>query len=187
MTNITAKITHSKETIELMCITQYNTFEFGKKIVLYVVSAALIVFGIMGKVSTSISLVCIMIGCFMLTGSNSVAKARADAVIKDLGGQMPVFNYSFGPTKFNFNPDTEPVSYSSLSRLAEDSSYLYMFLQNRAAFMVPKNAVSGGSVNDLKELIARKSGLTWKQPVTLLNFSMKSLSNRDDRFQGPRL
>ena len=53
--------------------------------------------------------------------------------------------------------------------------------------MVPKNAVSGGSVNDLKELIARKSNLTWKQPVTLLNFSLKSLSNSDDRFQGPRL
>ena len=187
MTNITAKMVHTKESVELMCITQYNTFEFGKKIALYVIAIALIVFGIMGKVSTSISLVCIMIGCFMLTGSNAVAKSRADTVIKQLGGQMPVFNYSFGPTKFNFNPDTEPVSYSALSRLAEDSNYLYMFLQNRAAFMVQKNTVSGGSVNDLKELIARKSNLTWKQPVTLLNFSLKSLSNRDDRFQGPRL
>ena len=187
MTNITAKMAHSKESVELMCITQYNTFEFRKKVILYVIAVALIVFGIIGKVATSISLVCIMIGCFMLTGSNAVAKSRADAVIKQLGGQLPVFNYSFGPTKFSFNPDTEPVSYTSFSRLAEDSGYLYMFLQNRAAFMVPKNAVSGGSVNDLKELIARKSNLTWKQPVTLLNFSLKSLSNRDDRFQGPRL
>ena len=128
-----------------------------------------------------------MIGCFMLTGSNAVAKSRADAVIKQLGGQLPVFNYSFGPTKFSFNPDTEPVSYTSFSRLAEDRDYLYMFLQNRAAFMVQKNTVSGGSVNDLKELIARKTNLTWKQPVTFLNFSLKSLSNRDDSFQGPRL
>ena len=187
MTNITAKMAHSKESVELMCITQYNTFEFGKKIALLVISAALIVFGVVARVSTSISLVCIMIGCFMLTGRNAVAKSRADAVIKQLGGQLPVFNYSFGPTKFSFNPDTEPVSYTSFSRLAEDSNYLYMFLQNRAAFMVQKNTVSGGSVNDLKELIARKSNLTWKQPVTLLNFSLKSLSNRDDRFQGPRL
>ena len=138
MTNITAKMAHSKESVELMCITQYNTFEFGKKVALYVVA-------IVGKVSTSISLVCIMIGCFMLTGSNAVAKSRADAVIKQLGGQLPVFNYSFGPTKFSYNPDTEPVSYTSFSRLAEDSNYLYMFLQNRAAFMVQKNTVSGGS------------------------------------------
>ena len=34
MTNITAKMAHSKESVELMCITQYNTFEFGKKIAL---------------------------------------------------------------------------------------------------------------------------------------------------------
>ena len=87
MTNITAKMAHSKESVELMCITQYNTFEFGKKVALYVVAIALVVFGIVGKVSTSISLVCIMIGCFMLTGSNAVAKSRADAVIKLLGGQ----------------------------------------------------------------------------------------------------
>lgn len=187
MTNITAKMAHSKESVELMCITQYNTFEFGKKIALLVISAALIVFGVVSRVSTSISLVCIMIGCFMLTGRNTVAKSRADAVIKQLGGQLPVFNYSFGPTKFSFNPDTEPVSYTSFSRLAEDSNYLYMFLQNHAAFMVQKNTVSGGSVNDLKELIARKTNLTWKQPVTFLNFSLKNLSNRDESFQGPRL
>ena len=124
---------HSKESVELMCITQYNTFEFGKKIALLVISAALIVFGVVARVSTSISLVCIMIGCFMLTGRNTVAKSRADAVIKQLGGQLPVFNYSFGPTKFSFNPDTEPVSYTSFSRLAEDSDYLYMFLQNRCS------------------------------------------------------
>ena len=186
MTNITAKMAHSKESVELMCITQYNTFEFGKKIALLVISAALIVFGVVSRVSTSISLVCIMIGCFMLTGRNTVAKSRADAVIKQLGGQLPVFNYSFGPTKFSFNPDTEPVSYTSFSRLAEDRDYLYMFLQNRAAFMVQKNTVCG-SVNDLKELIARKTNLTWKQPVTFLNFSLKNLSNRDDSFQGPRL
>ena len=43
MTNITAKMAHSKESVELMCITQYNTFEFGKKIALLVISAALIV------------------------------------------------------------------------------------------------------------------------------------------------
>ena len=116
MTNITAKMAHSKESVELMCITQYNTFEFGKKIALLVISAALIVFGVVAQVSTSISLVCIMIGCFMLTGRNTVAKSRADAVIKQLGGQLPVFNYSFGPTKFSFNPDTEPVSYTSFSR-----------------------------------------------------------------------
>ena len=176
MTNITAKMAHSKESVELMCITQYNTFEFGKKIALLVISAALIVFGVVAQVSTSISLVCIMIGCFMLTGRNTVAKSRADAVIKQLGGQLPVFN-----------PDTEPVSYTSFSRLAEDSDYLYMFLQNHAAFMVQKNTVSGGSVNDLKELIARKTNLTWKQPVTFLNFSLKNLSKRDDSFQGPRL
>ena len=52
---------------------------------------------------------------------------------------------------------------------------------------VEENTVSGGSVNDLKELIARKTNLTWKQPVTFLNFSLKNLSNRDDSFQGPRL
>lgn len=75
MTNITAKMAHSKESVELMCITQYNTFEFGKKVALYLVAIALVVFGIVGKVSTSISLVCIMIGCFMLTGSNAVAKS----------------------------------------------------------------------------------------------------------------
>ena len=46
MTNITAKMAHSKESVELMCITQYNTFEFGKKIALLVISAALIVFGV---------------------------------------------------------------------------------------------------------------------------------------------
>jgi hypothetical protein len=187
MTNITAKMTHTKESVELMCITQYNTFEFTKKIIMYVIAAALIVLGISGKVSTSISLVCIMIGCFMLTGSNAVAKSRADSVIQQLGGQMPAFNYTFGPSKFTFNPDSEAVSYTSFSRLVEDSNYLYMFLKNRSAVMVQKSTVSGGSVNDLKELIARKSNLTWKQPVTLLNFSLRSLSNRDDKFEGPHL
>ena len=187
MTNITAKIAHTKETVESMCVTQYNTFEFGKKIALYIISAVLIGFGMSGKVSTSASLICIMIGCFLFTSRNAVAKARADSLMTQLGANLPAFNYSLGPTKFSFNPDTEPVSYSSLSRRTEDSSYLYMFLQNHAAFMVQKNTVTGGSVNDLKDLISRKSGLAWKQPLKLSNISLKTLTDRGDRFQGPRL
>lgn len=108
-------------------------------------------------------------------------------MIKQLGGQLPVFNYSFGPTKFSYNPDTEPVSYTSFSRLAEDSNYLYMFLQNRAAFMVQKNTVSGGQRERPQGAYLAQVRALLEAPVTLLNFGLRSFSNRDDRFQGPRL
>lgn len=151
-----------------------------RKIILFLVSAALIIFGIyrLAVGESLISVICLIAGCLLMTNLNIRADNIADSLIKAMNGKFPVLTYAFMDSSFNDGPDRPDVKYSSLYKLIEDDSYFYLFTSKASGYMFPvssvrKNDSDENAVTEFKKFISEKSGLAWGRPLSLFTFSIK--------------
>ena len=170
-----AKMKHSAATITQLMITRYNTFQYGKKVIRFVIALILIGYGLYGDNTLFMPMVCLFIGCVMVANLNQAPKSLAKAVIRQMGGQFPESHYEFEKNAFRFHAEADPVPYQKLIRLVEDKQYLYLYVSEDSGYMVDKATISGGTLADLKEFLASGSGQKWTRPNSLLTFRLTSL------------
>jgi len=188
MAKYRAKMQHNQSTIYKLVQTQYDTFQFHKKLIHTAIAFGLILFGLYADKTMFMPMVALFVGCIMIANINAYPKAQAKEVLKLMGENYPQSDYAFGDTSFTFNPEADPVPYSKLIRLVEDREYLYLYVSQQSAYMVDKKTISRGKDIDLKDFLAIETGLKWTRPASLLNFRLKDLfSQKEDRPKGPRL
>lgn len=188
MAKYRAKMQHNKATVYKLVQTQYDTFQFHKKLIHTGIAFGLILFGLYADSTMFMPMVALFAGCFMLANINAYPKAQAKQVLAMMGEEYPKSDYAFSGDSFTFNKDADPVPYSKLIRLVEDKQYLYLYVSQQSAYMVDKATVSGGNVSGLKEFLAIESGLKWTRPSSLLSFRLKDiLPEKKDQYKGPRL
>lgn len=182
-----AKMVHNKDTIMKLSLMQYNTFTFKNKLIRIGISVALIAYGTFGEKSSFLPMASLIVGCLMIANINIRPMTRARRVTEQINGNFPHSEYSFTSAGFADGKDRDTVPYSKLIRLVDDGKYLYLYISSESAYMVDKATVSGGSADALKEYISRKASKPWTKPISLLNFSLRSLRGSSDGYEGPRL
>lgn len=188
MVKYRAKMQHSKATIQKLVQTQYDTFQFHKKLIHMAIAFGLILFGLYADQTMFMPLIALFVGCVMLANINAYPKAQARQVLEMMGGKYPKSDYFFRETEFSFNAEADPIPYSRLIRLVEDRDYLYLYVSQQSAYMVDKATISQGKDMDLKDFLAIETGLKWTRPANLLNFKLRDfLPEKQDKHQGPRL
>ena len=174
-----AEMQHSAETVKRFTRLQYDTFEWWRKLLLFILSALLILFGVFFGSSSGFSVLtvfCIFAGSILFTNLNTRANMVADQVIEAMQETYPVLQYSFSETGFTDGKDRPTVSYAKLFRLISDEEYLYLFASKASGYMIRKKSITGeGGAQGLMDLISQKSGLSWQNPVSFLTFSIKDL------------
>ena len=174
-----AEMQHSAETVKRFTHLQYDTFEWWRKLLLFCLSAALILFGVLYGSASGFSVLtvfCIFAGSILFTNLNTRANMVADQVIEAMHGNYPVLQYSFSESEFTDGEDRPTVSYTKLFRLIFDEEYLYLFASKASGYMIRKESITGEEgVKGLMDLISRESGLTWQKPFSFLTFSIKDL------------
>lgn len=188
MAKYQAKMQHNKDTIYKLVQTQYDTFQFHKKLIHTAIAFGLILFGLYADASMFMPIIALFVGCFMLANLNAYPRAQAKEVLKMMGENYPQSTYAFGADSFTFNPEADPVPYSKLIRLVEDRQYLYLYVSQQSAYMVDKATISRGKDLDLREFLAIETGLKWTRPASILSFRLKDLfPENKDKYKGPRL
>lgn len=182
-----AKMKHSADTIKKLVQTQYDTFQFGRKILNMAIAFGLILFGLYADPSMFMPLIALFVGCVLLANINAVPRMRAKEVLQQMGGKFPKSDYSFLEKGFKFYDKGEIIPYSSLIRLVEDRQYLYLYVSEQSAYMMDKGTVTGGSLEDLKTFLKIETGLTWTRPASLFNFKLKDVLRKKEEYKGPRL
>lgn len=170
-----AKMKHSAETITKLMIMRYNTFQYGRKLIRFVISLVLIAYGLYGDKTLFMPLVCLFVGCVMIANLNQAPKSLAKKVIAQMGGQFPQSAYRFESSSFSFHKETPAVPYSKLIRLIEDKQYFYLYVSEDSGYMVDRSTVSGDGAAGLKAFLAEKTGMKWFRPNSLLTFNLFSL------------
>ena len=188
MAKYRAKMHHNQATIYKLVQTQYDTFQFHKKLIHIGLAFGLILFGLYADSTMFMPVIALFVGCFMIANINAYPKAQAKEVLKMMGENYPKSTYEFGADSFTFNPEAEPVPYKKLIRLIEDREYLYLYVSQQSAYMVDKRTVTGGSVDDLKTFLAIETLLKWGRPASLLTFRFRNLfPEKKNEYKGPRL
>ena len=170
-----AGMRHSAETVRQFTLLQYNTFEWWRKLLFFLLSAALIVFGV-SSLSSLPMIFCLFAGCLILTNLDSRANSVADGVIEAMQGSYPLLRYSFSGSAFTDGANRPEVPYKRLLRLIADEKYLYLFTSKASGYMIEKESVQGPDGADgLMALISRETGLGWEKPFSLLTFRLRDL------------
>ena len=188
MAKYRAKMQHSQATIYKLVQTQYDTFQFHKKLIHIAIAMGLILYGLYADQTMYTPMFALFVGCVMLANLNAYPRSQAKEVLKIMGGNYPTSDYVFGADSFTFNAEAEPVPYRKIIRLIEDRDYLYLYVSKQSAYMVDKRTVSGGSVADMKTFLAIETLQKWSRPANILNFRFRDLvPNTHEEYKGPRL
>lgn len=185
MNVIHAEMVHSEKTLTRLALTRYNSFQYGRKLLRFLLAMALVLYGLYGDKHLIMPYFSLAAGCLLAANLDARPKAQARQVAAQMKGRFPHSFYSFSQTGFRYYKDGDEISYKKLIRLVEDREYLYLYVSPESAYMVDKSTVSGGEAT-LKALLAEKSGLKWTRPFNLLTFRLHSLQREKDERLPPR-
>ena len=115
--------------------------------------AVLTAFGFSPVFGTPQRVLCIALGVWLLLGWNTVAKARADAVLKQRGDAEGHVIYRFAEEEIQIE-DSGSWRYEELLRLAKDAQRFYLFRNPQTAVVVDMGALQPADA----AWIERKSG-----------------------------
>ena len=188
MAKFRAKMRHDTSTVYKLIQTQFDTFQFHKKLIHAAISFGLILFGLYADSSLFMPMVALFVGCVMIANLNAYPKALAKKVLQQIGPNFPKSDYEFFDKEFSYNKEAEAVSYSTILRMVEDRQFFYLYVTRQAAYMVDKTTVTGGSAAELKQFLEIRTGLDFSRPNSFISFRLKDLfPPKDNTYRGPHL
>ena len=192
MSTYTAKMKHSADTIERLVVMQYNTFQTRNKLIRVFLAMAMLVYGVYMSGRQMITpYLCLFLGCVLLAGLNVRPRSNARKLISQTGGRFHRSDYSFQEKNFSDGAGASPIPYSSLIKLIDDRSYLYLYVSKQSAYMLDRSTVNGpDGLEGFKVFLADKTGLKWSRGTNFWTFSIKDLRSsggKQSGEEGPRL
>ena len=95
----------------------------------------------------------------------------ARQVISNLKGKFPAMEYTFGAKSVQLTgADTTVLEYKEILLLTFDSKYLYIFIQNRSAYMIERSSIKPDE-KGLMQFLTEKTGLSWSRPGSMAKLS----------------
>ncbi len=171
------RIQHTEDSIHALFRTQYNTYRLGRVLLAAAAGVALAAAGLFAPVPTWAGALLLLAGCLLFVGRDFPAALRAEEAIEARGGALPaaVCTFCAGHIELEEGGVKKKFRYEKLDRLAEDKSYLYLFLGPQAVIMVERASIAPGSAADVMALVEKRSGKRWEAPISLLTLNLRDL------------
>ena len=170
-----AKIQHSAGTVKRFVRLQYDTFEWWRKLLLFVLSIAAILAGL-ALGSSIAAILALFVGCVIMTNINSRADTIAEQTVSAMQGNFPQLHYTFSKDGFTDGEGRPVIPYERLFRLIRDEQYLYLFTGKATGYMLERSSVCGENLADgLMQFLSDQSGLSWTSPFSLLTFRLRDV------------
>ena len=146
----------------------------SKRLYLCIAAVILLLIGFHLGFGSIAGTVCIFSGCVLITGINAPPRRIAKALISQLNGKYPEFEYTFTDSGFSSNEEDEQSRYSSVLRLIDDGFFLYIYVTEEKAYMVEKTSIKP-SFPGFQAFLSEKTNLSWERPTTIFNLNIKKL------------
>lgn len=177
---------HSEDSLLALSRMQYDLFCSRNRIVRTILSAILVVIGAVNY-SAWWGIVLLAYGCY-LTTSTYVSPDRTAhklaAQIRQSGKPFPCSRYSFengGIHIFTLpeNEEMDPLPYSEIERVGENTNYFFIFRDQFGGYMVPKEAL-GDKVDAFRTFIEEKTGKPVALKASPFRRMLAGLKRRED-------
>lgn len=182
--NYKIKMQHDEDTFVALSHMQYDLFCRNNRIVRSALSLIFVLMGIWcGAHWWGILL--IGYGCYLTTSTysapNHTAHKLADQIRKS-GQPFPSSEYIFENDRMRIRllperQEMDPLFYSAVRRLGEDSRYFYLFKDQYGGFMIPKSAL-GSQCDAFRQFVSEKCGQEFRSRKIPLIRLMEKLTRR---------
>lgn len=166
-----ASVTFNDKTIQQVFRTEYFTYDRIKVLLRAVVGFALIAVAIFAGFNTAITVVLLLIGCWLFIALDFPSKVRAEGVIQRRKGMENTVHLRFGEIYIEVTEEKKQYKYTEIDRLVADKEYLFIFFSRQKALMLDVNTLEPKDASAFRNFVAEKSGKQWKTTsILFMNF-----------------
>lgn len=187
MRDFEVKMTHNEDSLMRLSRMQYDLFCMRNRIVRTALSVILIIVALK-FVKGVFEYLIIAYACFLLTNTY----ASSDRVAHKLTEQIKKSGMGFPASRYVFSADGmhvfllpedeesgEPLKYSAIAAIGEDSEFYYIFRDRYGGYPVPKKAL-GDRNGEFKKFLEKKTGKICRNKRTRLGFLRQYLNKREN-------
>lgn len=169
MKRYTASVTYDLDTVSHLSEAISRSYRLLPRAAVFLLGFLLLVSGLFFSLEPTPSLLCIALGCLVITSIRVPAKRRAAQDYNAIGGKPTTVSYEFADCGITFqvNGQKKNLAYERLIRLSYDREFLYLFENKRSAYMIKATSITPCDVAGFRAAISRKTNLKW-QPVSSL-------------------
>ena len=170
------KIEHTEQTITSLYKAQYHAYEKPQMIVWMIVGFVMVLITAFTDIPVWAKGILLLIGAWMLISMDFPALVRADRVMEARRGNLPKMEYEFHKDAVKISGEgSMSIPYKKIIRLTEDQQYLYFFMDKDSLCMIDRNTVKPKTADELKEFLAKKTGLDWQNEKSLLALNLADI------------
>lgn len=170
-----AQMTFHDDTIRRMFRAEYYTYETAQRLIRFILGAAGVLAALFLDIPTGARVVFLMFGVWMLVAGDFPSKVQAEGVIEKRGGKSSHVSYELDGDGIRIKGGG-CIPYRSLDKLVYDNEYLYLFVNRQNAVMICTDRLKPAKPDELKELVAKESGKSWRRLTTgILEYNLQDL------------
>jgi hypothetical protein len=170
------RIQHTETTIQRLYRTNYYTYDTKRMLARMLLGAVLVVVPFLVSIPQVLRVVMLLFGCWLLVSKDFPPSVQADRALEARKNSLPLNICHFFESDVLLEGEgSMHIPYQRFQRLVEDEAYLYLFLGRKSMCMVEKATVSGGQAEELKDFVAKKTGLRWERNRSLLSMNLSEL------------
>ncbi len=171
------RIDHTEDSIQQLFEAQYSTYKTGWVVAAAVAGVALAAAGLFAPVPILAQGLLLLVGCLLFAGRDFPAIVRAEKVISARKGVLPssVCTFCSGHMELEEGGLRKKLRYEKLDRILQDRQYLYLFFGPDSVIMIDRAKIQPGTVEEVMELVSRRTGKQWESPFSLLTFNLRDL------------
>lgn len=175
-----ATMAHNKDSY--LALTKMQYLQYGSKfrLLLFELGAMFVVGGVLFEESF-FTMLLLMIGCWLIVSGNYLPIIRAERLVRHAGGKYPKTEYCFRDEVLEYGNsiETGTLAYSDIIRITQDDDFCYLFIENKAAHVIPKAELRPNDFEQFEKFLFEKTGQVWY--VKRADFLEKIIARREKR------
>lgn len=171
-----AEIRHTEKTIQRLYRTQYYAYDKPRLLLRGGLGAALILLAAFAAMPTWLRALALLLGAWLAVSGDFPAQLRADRALEQRKAALPHMFYTFYGDRLMLSGEGRmDIPYRKLSRLAQDESYLYLFVSRDSVCMLERASLKPEDAEGFMKFLAEKTGLVWRREKGLLSLNLADL------------
>jgi len=167
------KIEHTEKTIMALYRAQYHAYEKPQMLLWMGFGFAIILVAAFATIPAWAKTILLLIGAWLVMSMDFPSQVRADRAVEARRGNLPKMEYEFHKDAVKISGEgSMSIPYKKIVRLAEDKGYLYIFMDKDSICMIDRETVKPKSADELKEFVAKKTGLDWLNEKSFLAMNL---------------
>ncbi len=171
-----ASINHTERTIDKLYKTRRRAYEKPRIFLRLALGFILVLTVVMIPMATWLKAVLLLIGAWLMASGDFPAQTRADRVVQERKGLLPVMRYEFFDDHLKLTGEgSMTIGYQKIDRLVEDKEYFYLFLSKDSVCMLSRDSLKPPAQDDFRQFLENRTGRSWRTEKSFLSLDLADL------------